>query len=141
MLVVGALVLLMANRVSEKIEEKSKLKEAHARPLQLIVDTVLDTLFDHYEIQPRWIQSWNVLTPNRKFVRTERRIYVPPEFVSIDFNHDLSHELLPYDLQVVATERTKESTVSMHVMHAGMVVESITFIVRRDLKQTSNIRR
>lgn len=134
MLAVGSLVLLMASRVSEKIEKKNALKEVHARPLLAQVNAVVDTLLGHYEVDPRWVKSWSVFTPNKKFVREERRVYVPPGFISLNFNHDLSRALAKYDVQLVATERTRESTVSMHILNDGMIIESISFVVKRDLQ-------
>jgi hypothetical protein len=134
MLVVGSLVLFMANRVNEKIENKSALKTAQSYPLRNLVDTAIDTLLTRYQIENRWVKSWNVLTPDRKFIRSERRVYVPPRFISLDFNHDLSRELAKYDARVIATERTKESTVSMHVVVDGMIVETIVFVLKRDLE-------
>lgn len=134
MLAVGALVLLMANRVTEKIEEKSALKEAQARPLLAQVNAVVDTLLERYEIEDKWVKSWSVFTPGRKFVREERRVYVPPRFISLDFNHDLSDMLSQYNVRVVATERTKESTVLMHVINDGMIIESLSFVLKRDLE-------
>ena len=134
MLAVGSLVLFMANRVTEKIEKKSALKEAQFHPLLKLINTTVDPLLNRYEIENRWVRSWNVLTRDRRFIRSERRVYVPPRFISLDFNHDLSRELARFDARVIATERTKESTVSMHIVVDGMIVESIMFVLKRDLK-------
>lgn len=134
MLAVCSLVLFMANRVTEKIEKKSALKEAQARPMLQRVNGAVDTLLERYRIEDRWIKSWSVFTPARKFIREERRIYVPPRFISLDFNHDLSDMLSQYDVRVVATERTKESTVSMHVINDGMIIESLSFVLKRELE-------
>lgn len=134
MLAVGSLLLFMANRITEKIERKAAQKVTQARPLLASVNEVIDTLLERYRIERTWIKSWSVLTPSRKFIREERRVYVPPRFISLDFNHDLSRELAKYDLHVVATERTKESTVSMHIINDRMIIESITFVLNRDLE-------
>ena len=133
MLVVCALVLLMANRVTEKIEQKSSLREVQLRPLLQQVNDVIDTLLDRYQVERKWVTSWNVFTRDRRFIREERRVYVPSRFVSLDFNHDLGRELATYGVRVIASERTKEMSVSMHVIHDGMVIESITFVLKRDL--------
>ncbi len=133
-LAVSSLVLFMAGRVSERVEKNSALKKAQARPLLTQVNEVVDTLLDQYEVDPKWVKTWSVFTPNKKFIREERRVYVPPSFISLDFNHDLSRALAKYDVQVVATERTRESTVSMHILNDGMIFESIGFVVKRDLK-------
>ena len=124
----------MANRVTEKIEKKTALKAAQARPLLQLVNAAVDTLLDRDRIDEKWVKSWSVFTPTRKFIREERRIYVPPRFISVDFNHDLADMLSKYGVRVVATERTRESTVSMHVINDGMIIESISFVLKRELE-------
>ena len=133
MLVVSALVLFMANRVTEKIEQKSSLREVQLRPLLQQVNEVVDTLLDRFQVDRKWVTSWNVFTRDKRFIRQERRVYVPSKFVSLDFNHDLARGLSPYGVRVIASERTREMSVSMHMIHEGMVIESITFVLKRDL--------
>lgn len=133
MLVVSALVLFMANRVTEKIEQKSSLREVQLRPLLQQVNEVVDTLLDRFQVDRTWVTSWNVFTRDKRFIRQERRVYVPSKFVSLDFNHDLARGLSPYGVRVIASERTREMSVSMHMIHEGMVIESITFVLKRDL--------
>jgi hypothetical protein len=134
MLAVGSLVLFMANRVTDKIDLKNARKETQFRPLLGQVNKVIDTLLERHQVDIKWVKSWSVFAPGKKFIRVERRVYVPPRFISLDFNHDLGRDLARFDLRVVATERTKESTVSMHIINNGMVIESITFVLNRDLK-------
>jgi hypothetical protein len=134
MLAVGAFVLFMSNRVSEKIEKRAAAKLVQAQPALKQIDAAVDALLDRYLIDPKWRKSWRVLTPNRRFIRQERRILVPSEFISLDFNHNLSRALAKLDARVVATERTKESTVTMHVLKDGMIVESISFVLKRGLE-------
>ena len=134
MLAVGSLVLFMASRVSEKIEKKSAAKELLARPLLSQVNVEIDALLDRYRIDRKWSKSWSVLTPDKRFIREERRVYVPPQFISLDFNHDLSLQLSKHDVRVVASERTKESTVTMHIISDGMIIETLVFVLKRDLE-------
>jgi hypothetical protein len=134
MLSAGALVLFMANRVTERIRERTEQKGIHARPLLARVNSVVDTLLDRYQIESEWVKSWSVLTSERKFIREERRVYVPPRFISLDFNHDLSTALEHLGVRVIATERTRESTVSMHIISNGVIIESIGFVLKRDLE-------
>jgi hypothetical protein len=133
-LVAGGFVLFVGGRVSEKIEKKSAVRQAQARPLLQQINTVIDTLLLRHRIDRKWVKSWSVFTPGRRFIREERRIYVPPRFVSLDFNHDLSRELEPHNIRVVATERTRGMTVSMHIVFGGMVVETLVFVLKRDLE-------
>ncbi|MBM2845902.1 MAG: hypothetical protein HW407_1214, partial [Bacteroidetes bacterium] len=53
---------------------------------------------------------------------------------SLDFNLDLSRELDRYNARVVATERTKESSVTIHIVVNGKTIESISFITKKELQ-------
>jgi hypothetical protein len=54
--------------------------------------------------------------------------------VSLDFNHDLSRELSGVSARLIASERTKESAVSMHIVVDDMIVETLVFVLNRDLE-------
>jgi hypothetical protein len=49
-------------------------------------------------------------------------------FLSLNFNHDLNSELASLDTHVVGTERSKENTVVMHLVHNGRTVRSLIFV-------------
>jgi CO dehydrogenase/acetyl-CoA synthase epsilon subunit len=134
MLAVVALVLFALDKSTERTSQASLEKHSPARPLLSQIDSVVDTLFNSYQIDASEVKSWSVFTRDKRFIRKARRVFVRPEFVSLDFNHDLSRQLSEFGVRVVATERTKESTVSMHIISEGMVVETITFVLKRDLE-------
>jgi hypothetical protein len=95
------------------------------------VNTVVDTVLARYGITPDEVRTWQVQTPDKKFLRTERRVMVPPDFISVKFNHDLNQALDGTGARVVATERTKEKTVTVHIKSGSTIIESITFVVQR----------
>lgn len=95
------------------------------------INTVLDTLFARYGIESKAVKTWPVQTPDKKFIRVERRVFVPPDFISLRFNHDLNREVERFGARAVATERTKENTVTMHIKKDGIIIQSITFLVKR----------
>lgn len=97
------------------------------------VNAVLDSLFARYHIERKAVKTWHVQTPDKKFIRVERRVIVPPDFISLRFNHDLSRELERFGARAVATERTKENAVTMHIKRDGIIIQSITFLVKRSL--------
>ena len=134
MLSVTALVLFALDQSTERITQPSPGKQIPPRPLLNQIDSVIDTLFNRYQIDGERAKSWSVFGRDKRFIRKERRVYVPPKFISLDFNHDLGRRLSDFNARVVATERTKESTVSMHVLNDGMIIESILFVVNRELK-------
>jgi hypothetical protein len=43
--------------------------------------------------------------------------------------------LAPYDITVSATERTRERTVTMHLVLGGAVVRTITFVMDPDVSR------
>jgi hypothetical protein len=71
---------------------------------------------------------WKVRFPGTTFTRTEQRVMVPREFDTIEFNHALVMRLAPLGANVVATERTKEATVTMHVVAGGATVYSLSLV-------------
>ena len=102
--------------------------------LEKKVHSVVDSLLASHQIRKEWVKTWQVRTPDKRFIRTERRVLVPPEFVSLDFNLDLNRSLSEYGVRTAATERTKESTVTMHIMIRGHVIQSLVFVMKPDLE-------
>ena len=93
------------------------------------VHDVIDSLFARYRIDRGSIKTWRVQTPDRKFARVEQRVPVPPDFISVKFNHDLNQRLAEHGARVIATERTKENLVTMHILQDNVIVRSISFVV------------
>ena len=77
-------------------------------------------------------RTWTVRIPGTTLTRTEKRVSVPREFDSIEFNHTLSKHLAPLGAHVVATERSKEATVTMHIVAGGETVYSVSFVTDPD---------
>jgi hypothetical protein len=81
---------------------------------------------------------WKVRFPGTTFTRTEQRVTVPREFDTIEFNHALGKRLAPLGANVMATERTKESTVTMHVVAAGATVYSLSLVTDPEFHSKEN---
>jgi hypothetical protein len=142
LLVLGALILIPATRLADQSEKQEKRGGGGSRHLGLAsqsarreIDAVIDTLLTKYRIEKEWVKSWQVQTPGKGFVRSERRVLVPPEFVSLSFNLDLNKMLSDYGARAIASERTKESIVTMHVVKEGTVLETLSFVVSNALPQ------
>jgi hypothetical protein len=131
---VGAAALFVLDSVLPAPQTDFTARPLPVRPDLKQVNELVDTLFATYGIRRPWVRSWQVHTPDRKFVRIQRRVYVPPEFVSPSFNLELNRRLAEYGARAIATERTKENTVTMHIMKDRTVVESISFVVKRGLQ-------
>ncbi len=90
----------------------------------------LDSTLARYGIERSDVRTWQVRTPVKRFARMEQRVMVGPDFLSLQFNHDLQKRLEPLGARVVATERARENIVTMHIVDDGMTVRSIAFLVR-----------
>ncbi len=96
------------------------------------VDNAVTTLLAQQGVAPGTVRTWRVSSPRRQEFRIEQRVRVSPDFVSIEFNHALGAALAPYDIRVSATERTREHSVTMHLVLQGAVIRTITFVMDPD---------
>jgi hypothetical protein len=73
------------------------------------------------------VRTRRVKTPAADFERVERRVTVSGDFVTVEFNRELNERVGAYGGRSFATERTKENTVSVHVLSGGTVVQTVLF--------------
>jgi hypothetical protein len=92
----------------------------------------IDTLLSRHGIPRASVRTWRVLSPDRKLLRVEQRIAVPREFLSLVFNNELNSILAPFGAHVVGTERTRENTVTLHIVQGGFTVRSMAFVMTPD---------
>jgi len=74
------------------------------------------------------IRSWSVHPEGSRFTRRMQRVSVPRDFVTVTFTHELALRMRPLGVYVVGTERTKEASVTMHIVAGGHTVHSITLV-------------
>jgi hypothetical protein len=94
------------------------------------IQEVIDTLLLRYGVNRALVKMWRVTTPDKTPVRIEQRIPVQADFLSLVFNHDLNRRLAPFGAHVIATERTKENTITMHIVRGGMTIRSMAFVLQ-----------
>lgn len=126
-LAVLALVLFLLNGSASSPDQRAIVYKGDINDITVIVDTVLA----QYGIEGSSVKTRQVRGPDKKFLRVERRVEVPPEFISVNFNQELSERLSGVGLRLVATERTKENSVTMHIKKDDTILQSITFVVRQ----------
>jgi hypothetical protein len=102
-------------------------------PTREAVEQAVADMFATHGIAPGDVRTWRVSSPARQEFRVEQRVRVAPDFVSIEFNRALGSLLAPHDVRVAATERTRERTVTMHLVLNGAVIRTITFVMDPDL--------
>ena len=132
-----ALVLVLLNIASERIAQRSgRGRSTLTRTVSekdevtSAINDAVDSLFTRYEIDRLTVKSWYVQTPDKKNIRLERRVIVPSDFLSMNFNLDLNRMVSAYGARAMATERTKESTVMVHIIKDKAIVQSITFLMQ-----------
>jgi hypothetical protein len=96
------------------------------------VGRCVDSLFVLYGINSDRVRTREVKLPDRSSHRIEQRSTVPPDFVSVEFNHDLNTAVRPFGARIVATERVREGIVTMHIVRSGRTVRSIIFLTDPD---------
>ncbi len=94
------------------------------------IQEVVDTLLLRYGVDRAQVKTWRVTTPDKIPVRIEQKIPVQSDFLSLVFNHDLNGRLAPYGAHVIATERTKENTITMHIVRSGRTIRSMAFVLQ-----------
>ena len=92
------------------------------------ITAAIDSLCRLYAIDVRLIRSWKATAGGEPTGRIEEKIPVDPGFRSLEFNHALALRIAPFGAGVVATERSKENSVTMHVVRGGTTIRSLWFV-------------
>ena len=102
--------------------------EKERRNAEAGIATVVDTVLARYAVRRDDVRIWRATVGDAPGERWEQRVTVPPGFPGIEVNHEMSLLLAPFDAHVVATERTKEESVTMHIVRGGRTVRSVIFV-------------
>jgi hypothetical protein len=120
--------LLWGVRVLEAPSQETRLPApSPGNDVQAEIGTILDTLLTRYGIEPSGVRTWRMQAAGKSATRVEQKAFVPPSFVALDFNHDLNLALAGVGAHVVATERSRENIVTMHIVRGGRTIRSISF--------------
>jgi hypothetical protein len=101
---------------------------AGRRSAEARIAAAIDSLCSLYAIDARLIRSWKATAAGEPTGRIEEKIPVNPGFRSLEFNHALVLRIAPFGAGVVATERSKENSVTMHVVREGTTIRSLWFV-------------
>ena len=88
---------------------------------------VVDSLLHRFGVATDDVRTWGAKAAGEPTGRIEERIPVPPSFRSLEFNHALARRLAPLGMSVVATERSRENAVTMHIVREGVTMRSLQF--------------
>jgi hypothetical protein len=92
------------------------------------IGATLDSLLLRYDVSRGEVRVWRPTVAGKPAARLDSRVLVGPGFLSVNFNHDLNRRLAGTGAHVVATERSKDRTVTMHIVRGGATMRSIAFV-------------
>jgi hypothetical protein len=92
------------------------------------IAAAIDSLCHLYAIDARLVRTWKASAAGEPTGRIEEKIPVDPGFRTLEFNHALAVRIAPFGAGVVATERSKENSVTMHVVRGGATIRSLWFV-------------
>ena len=101
---------------------------AGRREAEAGIAAAIDSLCPLYAIDARLIRSWKATAAGEPTGRIVEKIPVDPGFRSLEFNHALAARIAPFGAFVVATERSKENSVTMHIVCGGTTIRSLWFV-------------
>lgn len=97
------------------------------------LDRDVDTVLAHFGIEQKWIKKQQVAVLNSNFVRTERRVMIPPDVLSVQVNLALNTMARRYNGRAIATENLKENTVTIHLKIENQIVQTVVLKVNKEL--------
>ena len=122
-LAAGALVLSLARTAAPRVPPAVPAGDAAGREAGAAVDSLLG----RFGVGRETIRTRGAKAGGEPTGRIEERIPVPPGFRSLEFNHALARRLAPLGMSVVATERSKDDAVTMHIVRGGVTIRSLAF--------------
>ncbi len=135
--------------MNETVSKQYEAEHQDIRALQKLIDGEIESALARSGVEQKWIRKQTIPLANTNFSRIERRVAVPPEFLSLQLNAALNSMAHRYNGRAIGTEDLKQHTVSIHIElpasqspafsgTAGrqrVIVETIILKTRFDLKR------
>lgn len=121
---VPLIALMISNRAANPTETSMAVAPS--------VEVVIRKLLLRHQVDDKSIRTRKVPSVDGKFVRIERRVAVMPDFNAMSFNHELNNAVAELGAIAIATEKSEDKTVTVHVKKNGVIVQSIIFVVKKD---------
>ncbi len=102
--------------------------------VQTQIETALTAVLVKHNLDKNVSRPRRVAARDDGFVRSFRRVTIPVGFSTLELNHDLRRALEGSGVTVVATEKSENKSVTMHIKSAGVIVQSVVFVVREEKK-------
>ena len=113
--------LVVLNIVTQKISDRKGSGEASLRD----IDTAVQSLLLRSRVHPAKIRARPILSLNKEFVRTERKVVAPENFNYLVFVQNLNQAVTRLGAVAVATERMNEDVVTCHIIRNHRIVQTI----------------
>ena len=120
----GVLAVLLV--ITEFVTDSSRSGAVVNRSAIASVDSLVDHFLRDQGIDRKKERKWSVRGMDGTVIRIERRIQAPREKISLELNRSLNEAASNLGGHVAGTERTKESTVILHIVVGGMTVHTLT---------------
>jgi hypothetical protein len=98
------------------------------------INAEVDSILSRAQIKPNAIKKKIINTTDPEIKRVERRINVPEDFSTIEFNQALNMLAQKYDGRAIGSENTKEKSVAIHIKLDRYIIETIVLRTTKDLK-------
>jgi hypothetical protein len=121
-------ILLTAAGLITGEESRPSETPAGRKAAEAGIAAAIDSLCHLYAIDARLVRTWKASAAGEPTGRIEEKIPVDPGFRTLEFNHALAVRIAPFGAGVVATERSKENSVTMHVVRGGATIRSLWFV-------------
>jgi hypothetical protein len=131
-LTVLGLGLFLANRVLAPGRGADPVFPREDSLTALAVNAHIDSVCILFGLDPRSGRTRRAKEESGSPAHKERRFRVPPDFSTLEFNSTLQTRLLPSGARVIATEHTREKSVSMSIVTNGQTVLTVVLDVRKE---------
>ena len=116
----------------DKLNEES---QQGLRATLAAIDKNVDSVLARFGIERGWIRKREVVVPNKKQPRIERRVAIPKDVVPVMMNVAFNSMAKRYNGRAVGTENSKENTITIHIEMQGYIVQTVILKPTRDLRQ------
>jgi hypothetical protein len=124
LLAASAIVLSLLNLASEKAQQRREMSSDRSDAVAAM-DAAVDSLLQEFHVDPRSVRTRQIRIEGNDAIRQERHVHVSPDFVSLEFNRTLGRVMERYGAHVIATERSREGKVLLHILYRGTIVRTL----------------
>lgn len=111
-----------------------QLRQEFFTSLQAI-DHDVDSVLSRFGIEQAWVRKRQIAVRGQDFVRTERRVAIPPAVVPAIMNVAFNSMAHRFGGRAVATENIKENFVTIHIELQKVIVQTIILKTSLNLKK------